>query len=137
MKVKKERKSKTKAPIKQKERKIGRIFNPIVHVLQVALTILFGYYVIFGSVAYVIPGICDLLYSMVNMAAVDNIPALLAVWAFPCLFAIAFLFLGDVILIRFVSRKIKGYADKLIVDYKTKQEKVAADMKSEAESDKD
>lgn len=131
MKIKKARK--TKNLVEKKDRKIGLIFNPVIRGLQILLTVMLSYYLIFASVVFIVPSLCDLIYSMNDMAAVDNIAALLAVWGFPCLMCVGFLFIADLAIIKFLARKLQSYADSLIADYKVKQEKIVAGAESKIE----
>lgn len=120
MKVKKERKPKTVDTAK-KEKRIGMIFNPAVRICQATLTALFAYVIVIVTALDIIPTIGGVLGDAVSITEMTGWPILIASWIFPYLFVMTMICFGEYKLIRFITKKISAWANKLIVDYKQKQ----------------
>lgn len=109
-----------------KTRKIGRVFNPMVRLMQVFITALVIYFFVYLCAVYVVPVIGGMLATVVDMSALDNWTMLLTMWIFPYLFVVAMLFVGALTAIKMLAVIINRFSEKLIVDYKAKQEEFHA-----------
>lgn len=116
--------TKSNAP---RERKIGRVFNPVMRGFQYVATAIAAYYLVLFCVLIFIPQIVDMLYEIFEVAEVDNIVTLFAIYVLPCMFAVGMLFIGCLAVIKIIAKKFKSVVDKLIADYKTNQEKIISD----------
>lgn len=108
----------------QRSKKIGRIFNPTVRVLQYTLTAFVVYFIVTMVAMYVVPVIGGMLASVIDMSALDTWISLLTLWGMPYLFVAGLLFIGVLWLIKRVAAAIGNFADNLISEYRTRQERV-------------
>lgn len=119
MKIRKERKQ--SVDVQNKEKKIGRIFNPAMRILRCMIIATAVYLLLVVSATTVVPAIGGLLGSIVNVNTMDGWPVLIATWVMPYLFLTGFVFVADYMVIRWFVKRISRWTDKIVDDYRQKR----------------